>query len=204
MDRCEYVSAWWSFIKDRIYNYDKEVLKGDIIELRYFHVQTLQPNVWRYYNIHVHRPLLAEACYPSHARYPSKHEPKESSPWSIPLSLPSRAPGPLLFLRRQEHSVFLALRGPVVCIAWLELATLLLHPVMGNSSLFPHQPWCFQTKTCWRLYSCAQKLAGSIGSAPGHWVCVWWPQGIKTVYGDHRRKLCFCLSVFCCTKMYMT
>lgn len=184
-----YVSAWWSFLKDRIYNYDKDVLKGDIIELRHFHVKTLQPNVWRYYNIHVHRPLLADPCCPSHARYPSKHEPKESSPWSIPLSLPSWAPAPLLFLRRQEHSVFLALSGPVVCMAWLELTTLLLHPVMGNSSLFPHQPWCFQTGS-----TAVHKASRQ------HWLCTRTLRLCVVTTGGNRAFVFQCFAVLKCPR----
>lgn len=130
--------------------------------------------VWRCYNIHVHRPLLAEACWPSHALYPSKHEPKESnssSPWSIRLSLHSWAPGPLLFLRRQQHSVACGLYDDMVRAGHPSPS-----PCHGKFQPLPLPTLVLPNQDFLKALQLSTKLAGSIGSAPRHWDCMWWPQ----------------------------
>lgn len=124
-----WIDAWWPFIKDRIYNYDKEVLKGDIIDLRHFHGQTLQPTIspglLSCVKVLQHPCSQASACgsmlsftCPLSKQAWAKRKQRQLSLEHLPLS-PQL--GPRTFAFTQEAA---ALSGPVVCMmTWLELAT---------------------------------------------------------------------------------
>lgn len=160
--------------------------------------------VWRYYSIHVHRPLLAEACCPSHALYPSKHERKESnssSPWSIHSPLSPQL-GPRTFAFPQEAAAL-----SVPCTQWacglygmVRAGHPSPSPCHGKFQPLPLPTLVLRNQDLLTALELSTKLAGSISSAPGHWDCRWWPQYIKTVCVVTTGG--YCLSVFCCTKMY--